>query len=360
MTRARIPAAAPVAPFLIPLLVLVLLSACGRGGNDETGADADLRPRVQALPLAEALQAQVLAAPASVLSPNESQLSADVSARVARVHADVGSTVSEGDLILELDATDYRLALAQAEARVSAARARVALATQRLERARSLAAQRFVSEDEVAALQTEAQAATADADVAEADRRVAARNVEKCRITAPFDGVVLERSAQVGTLAPAGSPLVRLIDLAPAEVEAALQAADADALGQARDLVFETQGQRHPLRLLRLAPVVERSARTRTARFAFTASAAPAGSTGSLRWELPARQLPARLLVRRGEALGVFVVDDGTARFVAAPGATEGRAFSVDLPSDAWVVVEGQQGLSEGEAVRVAGRDEEA
>ena len=83
----------------------------------------------------------------------------------------------------------------------------MALASQRLERARSLAAQRFVSEDEVAALQTEAQAATADADMAEADRRVAARNVEKCRITAPFDGVVSEFNVAVGDQVTDGAVL---------------------------------------------------------------------------------------------------------------------------------------------------------
>lgn len=354
MTRAPVPTA------LTALFLALLLGACGGNATPDDTDETDTRPRVQAAPLSDLLQAQQGTAPASVLAPNESQLSADVTARVARIHADVGSTVSAGQLLLALDDTDYRLALAQTEARVSAARARVALAEQRLQRARSLAEQRFVSDDEVAALRTELQAAQADVDVAEADRRVAARNVEKCRIVAPFDGVVLARNAQVGNLAAAGTPLLHLIDLAPAEVEAALQVADADALGEARELVFESMGRNYPLRLLRLAPVVDRSARTRVARFGFSAVAAPAGSSGTLRWTLPAQQLPARLMVKRDQALGVFVVEDGQARFVQAPGAAEGRPFRVELPGSALVVTEGQQGLNDGDAVVVAGQDEEA
>ena len=50
-------------------------------------------------------------APASVIAPNDSRIAAEVTAKVARVHAEVGGTVKAGQPLLELDATDYRLAL---------------------------------------------------------------------------------------------------------------------------------------------------------------------------------------------------------------------------------------------------------
>ncbi|MEZ5583797.1 MAG: HlyD family efflux transporter periplasmic adaptor subunit [Candidatus Competibacteraceae bacterium] len=110
-------------------------------------------------------------------------------------------------------------------------------------------------------LETGVQAAEADRDVAQAQRAVAARNVEKCRIAAPFAGVVLERQAQVGALAAPGTTLLRLVDLAPPEIEAQVQAAQADGLLQAREPVFDSQGRRYPARLLRLSPVVDLSPR---------------------------------------------------------------------------------------------------
>src|SRR5690606_35842750 len=156
----------------------------------------------------------------------------------------------------------------------------------------------FVSADEIEALETEVQSLQADVAVAQADQRVAARNVEKARVMAPFGGVVTERQAQVGTLASVGMPLLRLVDLATAEVEATLQDDQAVRLDQAVELAFHSQGRRYAVQLLRLAPVVDQATRTRIARFGFAAESAPAGSSGTLRWQLPARQLPARLLVR--------------------------------------------------------------
>lgn len=199
------------------LLLALVLGACG--GNDTGAEEQDgAPPRVRTQPVTEVLQPRPGTAPATVRAPNRSDLSTDVSARVARVVVDVGGTVAAGELLLALDDTDFRLALAQAQARVGSAQARVGLAEQRLERAQRLREQRFVSEDEVLALATEAEAAQAELRIARADRDVAARNVEKCRITAPFDGVVVERMAQVGTLAAAGTPLLRLVDLAPVEL----------------------------------------------------------------------------------------------------------------------------------------------
>ncbi len=293
-------------------------------------------------------------APASVIAPNDSRIAAEVTARVARVHAEVGGTVKAGQLLLELDAADYRLALAQADAQVTAARARVALAEQRLQQAQALRKKQFVSDDAVLELKTGVQAAEADFDVAQAQRAVAARNVEKCRIVAPFAGVVQERQAQVGATAVPGTTLLRLVDLAPPEIEAQVQAAQADELPRATELTFDGQDQRYPVKLLRLSPVVDAAARTRVARLAFTGPAAPAGSSGTLRWTTPGVLLPPELLVKREQALGAFVVENGRARFVPAPAAQEGRPFAVALPPETPVVVRGQQGLTDGQPVTVA------
>jgi RND family efflux transporter MFP subunit len=293
-------------------------------------------------------------APASVIAPNDSRIAAEVTAKVARVDAEVGGTVRAGQLLLELDAADYRLALAQADAQVTAARARVALAEQRQQQAIALRKKQFVSDDAVLELKTGVQAAEADLDVAQAQRAVAARNVEKCRIVAPFAGAVLERQAQVGAMATPGATLLRLVDLAPPEIEAQVQASQADELPRATEIVFENQGKPYPARLLRLSPVVDVAARTRVARLAFADRPSLAGSSGTLRWLTPGVLLPPELLVKREQALGAFVVENGRARFVPAPAAQEGRPFAVILPPETPVVVRGQQGLSDGQSVTVA------
>lgn len=340
------------------VLILVLLQGCSRPAADPPAAAlGPAPPPVRMQPLAELLQARQGTAPATVRAANDTLLASEVSATIARVEVEVGADA--GDLLVALDDTDLRLALAQAQARVAAADARAALAARRLQRARGLQERQFVAEDEVLALETEHEAALAEVAVARADRDVAARAVGKSRIHAPFDAVVVERQAQVGALATPGAPLLRLVDLAAVEVEASLQVGDAAALGQAQALSFESQGVRLPVRLLRLAPVVEAGTRGQLARFAFTQAPAPAGSAGTLHWQWPASQLPAPLLVRRGDAVGVFAVESGRARFVAVPGAIEGRPFALDLPGDTVLVTRGQQGLADGDAV-AGGPDPEA
>lgn len=346
--------------WLLCLFLVVALAAC-RAPAPVDEADGDpVAARVQARPLAELLLPAQPSAPAQVLAPNESVLSAELSAPVLRVRVDVGSVVAEGDVLLELDATDARLMQAQARARLTAAQARNAQFRQRLERARTLAERSFIAADDLNALEAEFEAAQAEVEVARADHGVAARSVDKSRVQAPFAGVVVERHAQVGALAVAGTPLLRLIDLAPAEIEANLQEAEAERFDDARSLLFESQGRQYPVHLLRMVPVVERQGRTRIARFGFNGESAPAGSSGRLRWELPARQLPARLLVRRDDALGVFTVATDRARFVPVPGAHEGRPFEVDLPPQSRVIVEGHQGLNDGDLIEVADRSDDA
>lgn len=295
-------------------------------------------------------------ASATVLAPNDALIAAEVAAVVATVHVEAGREVEAGALLVSLDERDARLGLQQAEAQLKAAQARLTLATQRAERGRSLRADRHISEDELLALETGLDAAKAEVDLARAARDSAARQLEKCRVRAPFAGVVLERQAQVGALAAPGTPLLRLVSTAAPEVEAQLAPEAANRLEDARDIAFVSTGRRYPLRLEALSPLLERSARTRLARFAFTGETAPAGSTGQVEWTTAALLLPAELMVKRGGQLGAFIDQAGVARFVAAPDAQEGRPFRLEVPAGTRIVNQGQQGLNEGDALPVLER----
>lgn len=295
-------------------------------------------------------------ASATVLAPNDALIAAEVAAAVATVHVEAGREVETGALLISLDERDARLGLQQAEAQLKAAQARLTLATQRTERGRSLRAERHISEDELLALETGLDAAKADVDLARAARDAAARQLEKCRVRAPFAGVLLERQAQVGALAAPGTPLLRLVSTAAPEVEAQLAPGAANRLEEGRDFAFVSTGRRYALQLEALSPLLERSARTRLARFAFTGEAAPAGSTGQIEWTTAALLLPAELMVKRGGQLGAFIDQAGAARFVPAPDAQEGRPFRLEVPAGTRVVSQGQQGLNEGDALPVAGQ----
>jgi hypothetical protein len=150
-----------------------------------------------------------------------------------------------------------------------------------------------------------------------------------------------------------GMPLLRLTQTQAVELDAEVPSVLADSLRSADSLEFAANGERWPVRLLRLSPVVEPGRRAQRARFAFSGAAPMAGQNGDLVWRVADGQLPANLVSRRDGALGVFVLEDGTARFVTLDQAQEGRPVPVGLPASTQVIVQGQDRLQHGDTVQV-------
>jgi RND family efflux transporter MFP subunit len=306
---------------------------------------------VTARPIAELLVDSPAQAPAGVESLNDSVLSSELTAVIAAIEVQPHSQASAGEVLVRLDDTDYRLALQQSEALLAASRARVDLVSGRLERARRLVADGFVSVDDVAALETELAVSRADVRVQEAGVAVARRALDKTLVRAPFDGHVGARLAAVGQLTTPGSPLLAIIDLGAIELSADIPAAEAELLARGERIRFETLGREYRVELLRLSATIDSGTRTRVARLRFLDPPPPAGSQGRLLWQRPGGLLPGHLLVRRDGRLGLFLLENGHARFHAVAGAQEGRAAVVDLPPSTEVIVEGREALNDGDRV---------
>lgn len=312
---------------------------------------AQSSPSVRVAPLSDVLVDSQRRAPAEVLPLNDSVLAAEVDAIVAEVNADVGTSVRAGDLLIALDESDFRLQVEAAEASLSAAEAQLADATAKLDRARRLSQERYVSEDELLTRQTALALGEAEIRGARSRRDIAQRNLEKCRILAPFDGVVQSREAQLGAYVTVGMPLLRLTQTNRIELAAAVPAAIADGLETTEAAWFESRGQRWSVELLRLSPVVDPGRRSRQARFSFADEAPAAGRSGQLVWREARGQVPASLLSRRDGRLGVFLHEEGRAVFHPLPGAEEGRPTTADLPGATEIIVQGRERLQDGDTV---------
>jgi RND family efflux transporter MFP subunit len=295
-------------------------------------------------------------AAAAAIARNESRLGAEIAARIVAIAVEVGQTVAKGAVVVQLDDADARLAVQQAQAALGAARARLALAEQQLGNARDLHQQQFISAEALAARETETAVVRAEVTSAESALRVAERTLAKTVVRAPFAAVVMARPGQVGEIAQPGAPLVELKDAAPPEVASAIPATDAAGIDRQMPFEFEAPARTYPLRLLRLSPAVSASTRTREARLAFIKDAPPSGTEGRLRWKDARPHVPAEVIVQRespgkSPRFGVFVVEQGRAKFVAITGAQAGRPAPSPLAADAMVVVAGQSALQDGQAV---------
>ena len=302
-------------------------------------------------PLGELLVPSTDRAAAEVLPRQRSQLAAETSARVAAVSVEVGQRVDADTLLVRLDGRDAELRVAATRAALQAAEASANLAQVRLDKARRLIENDYVSADEVKEREAILAGELATVAMRRSDLDLARRELSRAQLKAPFAGWVIERQAQVGQWVAPGSPLLTLVEDGPVEVSAQLDPVAASALrpDSHADYIDE-RGRRWPLRWLRSAPVIDPATRQVEARFGFVGEAAAAGSSGRLEWQAESR-LPARYLVQRDGQLGIFLAEQGKARFVPLPGATNGRPARVDLPAQTAIVSSGQQSLNDGDTL---------
>lgn len=309
-------------------------------------------------------------AAAQVVARNESRLAAEVAGLVQRWGPDVGSTVAQGELLVQIDRRDYQLALERARASQQAAQARFQMAQTQLERAQDLVEQGFFSQEALTQRETELALHQAERTNATSQVRSAQRQLDKTTLRAPFDASVAQRHAQVGETVAVGTVLYVLADIGPPQVQASVSPADVAGLRQATHIDFVPQlgGAPMPLTLRGVTASLQTTSRTHTARLALAnnESNTPAdddamtrmhsvllapGSSGTIRWQDATPHIPATLIVKRGTELGVFVQQGNTARFVALPLAQEGRAAPTTLAPTTRIVVRGHAALQDGQSL---------
>jgi RND family efflux transporter MFP subunit len=128
------------------------------------------------------------------------ELRAQVGGTLTGIHFKDGDIVHKGDLLFTIDARPFEIRLAQANAQLETASARLALAERELNRAQVLATRSFGTEQTVDQRTAEQRSAQAAVDDAKAQIRDAEFDLEHCHITAPFTGRIGAHLVSVGNL----------------------------------------------------------------------------------------------------------------------------------------------------------------
>ncbi|MBS1169798.1 MAG: emrK [Burkholderiaceae bacterium] len=191
-------------------------------------------------------------------------------AEVAQVTPSTGGTVKEvkvvdtqsvkqGDVLVVIDDTDAKLALAQAQAdaerataQLASAEADHARATVDLKRREALVGSGSVSGDELTKAQNaftsgKAAIAAAKAAIAQTQAKVDQAKVDLARTTvrAPVDGVVAKRTVQVGQRVQAGAPLLAVVPVQDIHVDANFKEIQLERVraGQKAELITDVYGK---------------------------------------------------------------------------------------------------------------------
>jgi RND family efflux transporter MFP subunit len=174
--------------------------------------------------------ARTVAASGSVAPRDELIVGSDANGvRLVDVRVDVGSIVRRGELLARGDDQQLQAQRAQQLAQIRQARAELGQAQANLERAERIEDSGVYSVEALQTRRTNAEAAAAKLELAEATLRELDVRIAHTRVLAPADGVVARRSATVGAVMQPGTELFRLIRDGELEWAAELPA---HALGQ--------------------------------------------------------------------------------------------------------------------------------
>lgn len=171
-------------------------AAPGRADTSDEPAVA-----VQTAPLRRGAIGQHVSAPGSVVARRESQIGAEVSGRIVRVHVSEGDRVAAGDPLFQIDPAPFAMALRQAQAVRDVARSERRQLQADLARATALRRDGILAAQELERLAT--SLAVAEARVRQADEAVslAEHNLDRTFVRAPYAGSVAARLADEGTTA---------------------------------------------------------------------------------------------------------------------------------------------------------------
>ena len=359
-----------------------------------------LQPRVQSVqttPIVTTYPSQqyvVLNATGYVVAQRKASISSKATGRLEWLGVAEGSRVKEGDVIARIDNRDVVAQAQSVEASVRAARANVEQAEVERQNAQveykrneDLVDRNFISRsalDNAKARLDRGQAAVSSAqanlNAALANARNARVSVDYTQIRAPFDGVILSKSANVGDLVTPFSnatdskgAVVTMADMTTLEVEADVSESSLAKVhvDQPAEIVLDAlPDSRFRGHISRMVPTVDRAKATVMTKVKFDAIdprilPEMSAKVSFLSQEVTAAQQKPLLavnpdaIVQRDGRTVVFVMRDGHAVAVPiTPGAKVGDATAVtgDVKSGEKAIAKPSASLQDGALVKIAAK----
>ncbi|GIX50630.1 MAG: RND transporter [Limisphaera sp.] len=337
----------PKTPFLC--LIWIVLTGCHQRHDDPAQA---IPPLPEATVKVQTVERQRRWATEEVVGTVQPKLRAALEAKVqARIEQTLvvpGQSVRAGDLLVRLDDREIR-------ARYEQARAVYEQAERDFRRREKLFQEQTISRAEFDA--AEAQLRVAAAALQEAETMLA-----HTRVTAPFDGVITAKHADVGDLAVPGRPLLEIEDPKALRLEADLPEALLDRVQPGQKLTVRIPAAQVTVEgvVSEITPVADPRTRTFPVKVDLpTQPGLRSGQFGRL-WvpvaEVEAIRVPVGAIHIRGQMELAYVVQDGRAVLrLVKTGKRLGDEVEVvsGLVSGEMVIVEADRPLRDGQPVKV-------
>jgi len=283
---------------------------------------------VLALQRSDALD--LLEAVGTVRAVQTAVLASQTMGNLVEVRAREGDRVQRGQILAVIDDSQPRAAFDRASAaehaaqqQLTAADSDLKLANSTLERYQTLYERKSVSPQEFDEVKARQQTATARRDMARADKDQAGAGLaqsrsalEYTRIRAPFDGIVVEKRADPGTLASPGMPIFTVEDVRRFRLEAAINETDLPLLrlGQVVTVLADAiPNTELKSKVSEIVPAADPASRSFTVKIDLPPDprlrSGLFGRAEIARGTKPSLKIPQAAVVERGQLQGVFVLN---------------------------------------------------
>ena len=266
----------------------------------------------------------------TIRAAETSQLAAQMIGNIVEIRVREGDRVKRGQVLAVIDDAQPRAALDRATAAdlgaqeaITASESDFALADSTFKRYQTLYEKKSVSPQEFDEVKARYQAAQARREIAGAEQAQAKAALQQARtslaythMVAPFDGLVTEKKADVGTLASPGMPIFTLEDLRRYRLEATVNETDLRYVhqGQQVSVSVDALGDRQLKgKVVEIVPAADAASRSFLVKVELPSDPAlRSGLFGRVqfaRGERTVLLIPQDSVVERGQLQGIYVVD---------------------------------------------------
>jgi len=136
------------------------------------------------------------------------EIKSKASGEILSIAVETGDVVEQGQLLIQVERTDARQTLAQAQADLEVAKARLKISESQLDRANRMRAQEIISDQDFEQAELEHANARAQLVRAESMLETARERMSETTIRAPISGTIIDRTVEVGNVISSATQVV--------------------------------------------------------------------------------------------------------------------------------------------------------
>lgn len=311
--------------------ILLFLNLLGCSSERETvSAAPETVSNVSVVSAQAVVVPDVVEAVGTLRAAETSQLAAQMMGNIVEIRVREGDRVRRGQVLAVIDEAQPRAALDRATAgelvaqqESTASESDFALAEATFKRYQTLYDRKSVSPQEFDEIKARYQAAQARREMAHAGQAQAKAVLQQAHtalsythIVAPFDGVITEKKADVGTLANPGMPIFTVEDLRRHRLEASVNESDLQYVrqGQQVPVLVDALGNRQLKgKVVEIVPAADPASHSFVVKVELPSDPSLRsglfGRAQFARGERSALLIPRTAVVERGQLQGIYVLD---------------------------------------------------